>query len=203
MIAFLEGLLLEKSPERITVMAGHVGYSVEIPMTTFYSLPDLGEPVQIHIHMLVREDAIRLFGFKDNRDKRLFEILMGVSRIGPKLALAIQSGLEYDQLRHAIVSENIPQLASIPGLGKKSAERLIFEAREKISILQTGSTFPDKEPEPGESHERTQEVIALLMNLGYKQKDAENAVVQVRNTQNDLDLKSMIKESLKNLSGRS
>jgi Holliday junction DNA helicase RuvA len=157
----------------------------------------------LHILTLVREDAIRLFGFFSKQEKNLFDLLLGISRIGPKMALNILSGMELGRLKKAILTEDILALASIPGLGRKSAERIIFEIRGKKDILEmiSESDGSDKDIRKKEMDE----IISVLQNLGYKQQVAENAVKKVLSeleATEDLPLDKLIKSALKVLSGR-
>jgi holliday junction DNA helicase RuvA len=202
MIAYIEGTLLEKNPETAVVKTGGIGYRIEIPLTTFYSLPSRGESVTLHIQTVVREDSIRLFGFRNEEERQLFGLLLTISRIGPKLALNILSGMEFEPLRQAIIREDTATLASIPGLGKKSAERMLFELQGKADFMRT---LGDTQTGSGEFIQEPQihQVVSALTNLGYKEVNAEKAAKKAFSEGgSDTDLQSVIRRALFHLSGR-
>ena len=171
MIAHLRGKLLAKHPNQAIVEAGGVGYDVNISVPTFSSLPDVGSEVSLFIHMHVREDALSLYGFLQTADKTLFEKLISVSGIGPKLANTILSGMpETSQIVTAIRSGDLTRLTRIPGVGKKTAERMVLELRDK---------FPPSGSEPSPRIATTpvrEDVISALINLGYKQGEIEKTL---------------------------
>ena len=171
MIAHLRGTLLAKHPNQAIVEAGGVGYDVNISVPTFSSLPDVGSEVALFIHMHVREDALSLYGFLQTADKGLFEKLISVSGIGPKLANTILSGMpETSQIVNAIRSGDLTRLTRIPGVGKKTAERMVLELRDK---------FPPSGVEPSPRAATTpvrEDVISALINLGYKQGEVEKTL---------------------------
>jgi holliday junction DNA helicase RuvA len=166
MIASLRGVLLEKHPNQAIVETGGVGYDVTIPVSTFTRLPDSGAAVTLRIHTHVREDAIALFGFLTQDEKAIFEKLIGVSGIGPKLAVTILSGLNAPDLINAIRRGEVERLVRIPGIGKKTAERMVLELRDKLPAI-TG----EEAPSPVD-----QDVLSALMNLGCGRPQAEAAV---------------------------
>lgn len=177
MIAFLRGKLLEKYPNQVIVDTGGVGYDVTIPISTFSGLPDRGADVALRIHTHVREDALALFGFLTAEEKALFEKLISVSGIGPKLAITVLSGLATPDLIDAIRSSRVEQLVRIPGVGKKTAERMVLELKEKLEGL--GGAAPPagvlvKQEAAWSAIE--QDVLSALVNLGCKRADAETAV---------------------------
>src|SRR5215210_400553 len=135
MIAHLSGTLLAKHATSVIVEVGGVGYEVTIPVTTFYDLGDLGESVRLQIYTHVREEALQLFGFKTLRERELFQMLISVSGIGPKSAVAMLSGMSADEIITAIRTNNLARLTSIPGVGKKTAERLVLDLRDKMAAL--------------------------------------------------------------------
>src|SRR5512135_2138724 len=161
MIAHLRGRLISKHPNQAIVEAAGVGYDVTISVPTFSELPALGGEVALHIHTHVREDAIALFGFLRPHEKQLFERLISVSGIGPKLAITILSGMAAEEMVAAIRGNDIARLTKIPGIGKKTAERMTLELRDKLAAF--GATAPSPATSPAE-----EDVLSALMNLGYQ-----------------------------------
>jgi Holliday junction DNA helicase RuvA len=177
MIALLRGALLEKHPNQAIVEAGGVGYDVTIPVSTYTHLPEAGSEVKLRIHTHVREDALALFGFLTHDEKALFEKLIGVSGIGPKLAITILSGLAAPDLIHSIRRGEVERLVKIPGIGKKTAERMVLELRDKLPAV-TG-----EEPQPaagGTLSPVEQDVLSALLNLGCARPQAEAALKKVK-----------------------
>jgi holliday junction DNA helicase RuvA len=175
MIAHLSGKLLSKRPNQVIVETGGVGYEVSISVPTFSGLPNAGSDVSLHIHTQVREDLIALYGFLHSAEKELFERLITVSGIGPKLAITILSGMPADEMAAAIRSHDIPRLTRIPGIGKKTAERMVLELRDKLPGVGT---------EAGEVQAFSlleEDVLSALMNLGYQRAAAEKALASVTN----------------------
>lgn len=174
MIAHVRGTLLEKTPGSVIVDVGGVGYELSISVPTFTSLPDTGGEVKLRVHTHVREDAIHLFGFQTADEKKLFEKLISVTGIGPKLAMGVLSGLTLPELVTAIRGEQTAQLVRIPGVGKKTAERIVLELRDKLDgVGGAAVTIPAKAAalSPLES-----DVVSALANLGCQTAAAENAV---------------------------
>ncbi len=180
MIGQLRGILLEKHPNEALVDVQGVGYQVSIPVSTFSALPDPGMEVKLRIHTHVREDAIALFGFFTSEEKGLFERLISVSGIGPKLGITVLSGLPVAELVGAIRSGNLAQLTRVPGIGKKTAERLVLELRDKLEGL--GGKMPAGSPAaPARSLSAVEEdVLSALMNLGCAKPAAEAAIKKAR-----------------------
>jgi holliday junction DNA helicase RuvA len=172
MIALLRGVLLEKHPNQVIVETGGVGYDVTIPVSTFTHLPDPGAEVRLRIYTHVREDALALFGFFTQDEKTLFEKLIGVSGIGPKLAITILSGLAAPDLIQAIRRGAVDRLVRIPGIGKKTAERLVLELRDKLPA----ATGEEAEPAAATLSAIDQDVLSALLNLGCARPQAEAAV---------------------------
>ena len=178
MIAHLSGKLLSKNPNQVIVDVNGVGYEVHVPLSTFYEVGDIGSPVQLRIYTHVREDTIALFGFKSAKEKLMFEQVTSISGIGPKLGITILSGMPVDELVAAIRQSNLARLTSIPGIGKKTAERLVVELRDKLA-----KTAPTGEQTAAQSVSQPQEdVISALVNLGYAKPSAERAVQTVVST---------------------
>ncbi len=174
MIAYLRGRLLEKHPNQVIVDVDGVGYSVHIPVSTFYQLPERGSEARLFIHTHVREDLLALYGFLTAKDKALFERLISVSGIGPRLAVTLLSGLDADELTQAIRQGDVQRLTRIPGVGRKTSERLVVELREKLGGAEAAAPAA---PALGESGE---EVVSALLNLGCGRPAAEAAVEKAR-----------------------
>ncbi len=196
MIAHLRGTLLEKHPNLAIVDAHGVGYEVTIPVSAFSSLPEIGQPVALHIHTHVREDALSLFGFVSSADKSLFLKLITVSGIGPSLAIKTLSGLQSADLIAAIKSGAIEQLVRIPGVGKKTAERMVLELRDKLDL-----GVPDRPgaaPSPKSNFSTTEEdVISALMNFGANRASAEAAVNKAKSPDQSNDFDTLFRRALK------
>jgi Holliday junction DNA helicase RuvA len=175
MISHLRGRLLEKQPNRVTIDVHGVGYDAQVPLSTFYGLPEIDHEVSLRIYTHVREDALLLYGFATRLELQLFERLISVSGIGPKVALAVLSGIEPHELVTAIKQSDIARLTSIPGIGKKTAERIGLELKDKLAaFLPAEPAAPPSGATTGESM-RT-DVLSALINLGYHRPLAERAV---------------------------
>src|SRR6201985_1406118 len=170
MIAHLRGRLLSKQPQQVIVEAAGVGYDVAISVSTYTSLPAEGAEVSLHIHTQVREDTLALYGFLDRNDKRIFERLITVSGVGPKLAITIQSGLPSDRLVAALRAQDHATLTRIPGVGKKLAERLVVELKDKLEDLATAA------PAHIAGGPAAEDVLSALVNLGYQRPSAQKAI---------------------------
>ncbi len=176
MIAHLRGTLLEKTPNQIIVDVQGVGYDVIIPVSTFSALPDTGAEVRLRIHTHVREDAIVLFGFHSPAEKLLFEKLISVSGIGPKLGITILSGLATADLVSSIRNGQVDHLVRIPGVGKKTAERMVLELRDKLDNVSVGLPASSEERAAPAMTEIEQDVLSALINLGCNRPSAEAAI---------------------------
>jgi holliday junction DNA helicase RuvA len=174
MIAHLRGKLLAKHPNQAIVETGGVGYDVTISVPTFTDLPGNGGEVALHIHTHVREDIIALYGFLRSSEKRLFEKLITVSGIGPKLAITILSGMAADEMVNAILGNDIARLTRIPGIGKKTAERMVLELRDKLTVEKAGEVTPASALSAVE-----EDVVSALVNLGYQRAAAEKALASI------------------------
>jgi len=172
MIAQLRGTLGDKRPNQVLVDVGGVGYLVHIPLSTFYALGDLHSNVTLLIHTQVREDAISLYGFLSAREKHLFELLISASGVGPVLALKILSGMSVDDLVPAIRAGDLARLTRIPGVGRKTAERMVVELRDKLAAMEA----PEGARQPVAAIGVAGDVVSALLNLGYEQRAAEQAV---------------------------
>ena len=197
MIAFLRGKLLEKHPNQVIVEAGGVGYDVVIPISTFSTLPDTGAEVALRIHTHVREDALALFGFLTVEEKALFERLISVSGIGPSLAIKVLSGLAAAAIIDAIRGGHIEHLVRIPGVGKKTAERMVLELKDKLEGLGGGGapTGVSVRAEPALSG-LEQDVLSALLNLGCQRPAAEAAVRKAKTTDPGASFEPMFRKAL-------
>jgi Holliday junction DNA helicase RuvA len=178
MIAHLRGKLISKHPNQAIVEAGGVGYEVNISIPTFSGLPALGSDVSVFVHTHVREDALALYGFLRAEDKQLFEKLISVSGIGPKLAITILSGMPADAMVSAIKGNNLAALTRIPGIGKKTAERMVLELRDKLDAFGAAAALPPVSPVE-------EDVISAMVNLGYQRGAVEKALAQLGKTSED------------------
>ncbi|MBI4518384.1 MAG: Holliday junction branch migration protein RuvA [Deltaproteobacteria bacterium] len=195
MIAQLAGTLAHKSPEYLIVDVGGVGYQVFVSLNCLYQLPAAGEPVQLVIHTNVRENAIELFGFTSTDERRLFTLLIGVSGIGPRLALNILSGMPWSEVKAALEASDLARLVSIPGIGKKTAERLIVELRDRVKLLAETPAAAGSRADGVEL-----EAVSALVNLGYRRPEAERAVKSARDG-GARELEKVIRLALQRLSG--
>jgi Holliday junction DNA helicase RuvA len=193
-IARLVGTLVEVQPDRVLLDVGGVGYDVAIPLGTFTALPSAGHKATLFVHTHVREDAIQLFGFISKQEKLVFETLLTVSGIGPRVALSILSGLPLPELVGAIAAQNARLLTSIPGVGRKLAERLGVELKEKMAVLGFGEA-----PAKGGKSSVVDDAIAALKNLGYKAAQAEAAVTSAARKVAVDDLNAILEAALKSL----
>jgi Holliday junction DNA helicase RuvA len=180
MIAHLRGTLLEKHPNQVIVDVNGVGYEVTIPVSAYSSLPETGAEVRLHIHTHVREDALALFGFVAARDKALFEKLITVSGIGPKLAITALGGLTSADLAAAIRAGSVEQLVRIPGVGKKTAERMVLELRDKLDLIAGPAPGGAAAPARNAFNATEEDVISALANFGASRGAAEAAVIKAR-----------------------
>jgi holliday junction DNA helicase RuvA len=197
MIAFLRGRLLEKHPNRIVVDVSGVGYDVHVPVSSFFGIGDPGGEVSLRIHTHVREDVIALFGFATALELQLFERLIAVSGIGPRLALAVLSGIEPVDLIQAIQRSDVVRLTAIPGVGKKTAERVVLELKDKVAQLAV--TAPAAET-PAVHGAMRDDLLSALLNLGYHRPAAEKALASVLEQEPDSTFEQALRAALKHLS---
>lgn len=186
MIAHLRGKLMQKDPARVIVDVNGVGYEVFVPLTTFTALPETGSEVSVDIYTHVREDTIALYGFSTRRERNIFEKLMTISGIGPKLAVTILSGGSVEDLVGAIKRSDLGRLTAIPGVGKKTAERIVLELKDKLQDFAEASAKP-----PVES-----DVLSALENLGYNRALAESALARASNGDRDAPFDVLFKRAL-------
>ncbi|MDA2933857.1 Holliday junction branch migration protein RuvA [Acidobacteria bacterium AH-259-D05] len=197
MIASLKGVLREKSAGRIVIEINGVGYEVLIPFSTYYELGEVGDTVSLRIYTHVKEDAFSLYGFQTTKEKRLFTQLIQVSGIGPKLGVTILSGLPVDEFIQALMDGNVVKLTGIPGVGKKTAERLVLEMKDKVL-----EWFPEMEEAPAVGSGSLQaDVVSALVNLGYPKNTAERAVSTALEEGPEDVFEALLKKSLRKARG--
>jgi holliday junction DNA helicase RuvA len=201
LIAQLTGKLAYKQPNTIIIDVQGVGYEVNIPLTTFYVLGEIGADTALKIHTNVREDALQLFGFATAREKELFLKLLSVSGIGPKLAITMLSGMAAAELITAITRNDLGRLTAIPGVGKKTAERVVVELRDKLSkiVFEEGEVAAAIESATSDASIK-EDTIAALLALGYAKPLAERAVTAALGEEGELTIQAVLKRSLKRLS---
>jgi len=189
MIGSLRGVVLARRPDNVIIDVNGVGYQVNVPLNILANLPEEGREVFLHVYTHVREDALQLYGFTSEDEKKIFTVLLGISGVGPKMALNILSGLSYVEFLNAIDTEDVAMLCRVPGLGKKTAHRLILELREKL---------PSK---AGIKDRLFEDTLSALVNLGYKKNTAQEFLEKVYK-QGFNDIESLLKETLKQLTGK-
>lgn len=202
MIALISGKIVYKGIAHVIIDVQGVGYRIFIPLTTFYELPEAGQPITLHVHTNVKQDAINLFGFHTIQERDFFQLMISVSGIGPKMAMNILSGISVRELLNAISGGNVEKLVKIPGVGKKMAERLILELKEKV----LKKMMLEKEPEAGLQNRIddiiTEDVLSALVNLGYKNNVAKDALDKaIRSSEEKLEMDMLLKKTLKFLAG--
>lgn len=201
MIGQLRGIILEKQPPQLLLDVNGVGYEIDAPMSTFYRLPEVGKELTLLTHFIVREDAHHLYGFATSEERTLFRTLLKVNGVGPRLALTILSSIEPDEFVRCVVNNDTESLVRLPGIGKKTAERLIIEMRDKLAAWQKTSPaelslFPNK-TEGGSRNQLVQDAISALVALGYKPQEASRAVSKVDDGQ--LNSEEMIRRALREM----
>lgn len=197
MIAYLSGKLLEKSVNSVIVDVGGVGYEVSIPLSTFYELGETGSDVSLRIYTHVREDAIQLFGFKTNRERDLYLRLLSVQGVGAKSGITMLSGMSADEIIMAIRTDDLARLTSIPGVGRKTAERLVIELRDKVGELASdrGSQLDDSRPTlPADG--MFDDALSALVNLGYQRAAAEKALQKAAQEGTEISVQKLLRRSL-------
>ncbi|MGE6792012.1 Holliday junction DNA helicase subunit RuvA [Pseudomonas guineae] len=200
MIGRLRGTLAEKQPPHVIVDINGLGYELEVPMTTLYRLPSVGEPLTLHTHLVVREDAHLLYGFFEKRERELFRELIRLNGVGPKLALALMSGLEVDELVRCVQAQDTSVLVKIPGVGKKTAERLLVELKDRFKAWEVvpGMSPLVAEPRAGSAVSSAEnDAVSALISLGYKPQEASRAVSAIK--EEGLSSEDMIRRALKGM----
>ena len=197
MIALLTGVIAHKAPDFIILDVHGVGYRVHIPFSTYYDLPDEGGSATLHIYTSVKEDAINLYGFRTPAEKTFFQLLIGISGVGPKLANGILSNIPVGDLRRALTSGDLVRLAAVPGIGKKTAERLVLELRDKVLKLEPLSSVAEPEGRAETiSDGISDDVASALINLGYKEAFVRKALAELPVTPGDT-VETVLKQALK------
>lgn len=200
MIGRLRGTLAEKQPPHVIIDINGLGYELEVPMTTLYRLPAVGEPLTLHAHLVVREDAHLLYGFFEKRERELFRELIRLNGVGPKLALALMSGLEVDELVRCVQAQDTSVLVKIPGVGKKTAERLLVELKDRFKAWETVPGMSTLVVEPRGASAVTNaenDAVSALISLGYKPQEASRAVSAIK--EDGLSSEDMIRRALKGM----
>jgi Holliday junction DNA helicase RuvA len=198
-IARLTGTLVEKSPNRLIVEVGGVGYDLLVPLSTFYGIGDAGSRVTLRVHTHVREDVIALYGFGTAPEQELFERLIAVSGIGPKLALAVLSGIDVGELVRAIRTQDVARLTKIPGIGKKTAERIGLELKDRLPLA-VASSAADAVESTGD--QRRDDLVSALINLGYQRPAAEKAIDVSLKKSPDASFEQLLRDVLRGMMGR-
>ena len=197
MIAFLRGRVLEKHPNRIVIDVNGVGYELHVPLSTYYDVGDTGTEIALRVHTHVREDALQLYGFLTMLEQQLFERLIATSGIGPKLAVAVLSGIDTDALVSSIQRADVARLTRIPGIGKKTAERIVLELKDRLSDVSQPAAGHGVEPSQVD-HLRD-DLVSALENLGYHRPLAEKAVDAVRARNDSAPFEDALKGALREL----
>ncbi|MCE5264428.1 MAG: Holliday junction branch migration protein RuvA [Deltaproteobacteria bacterium] len=201
MIARLSGILIQKSATQCIVDVHGAGYRVVVPLSTFYELPEAGEPVVLQIHTHVREDAIHLYGFYSEEEREVFQLMISVSGIGPKLAVNVLSGISAAEWARAVATDDLKRLTGIPGVGRKTAERMILELKEK-AVKFGSETSPVGVPTVHTGEQVKDDALSALVNLGYKGSSAREAVERIiREAPEPLPLDRILKKALRILAG--
>lgn len=197
MIAHLTGTLIEKDIQRLVVDVAGVGYEVQVPLSTFYAVGEVGARVALRVHTHVREEALQLFGFSTLLERRLFERLIAVNGVGPKLALAVLSGIEPADLVRAIRQGDLARLTRIPGVGRKTAERLVVELKDRLPDADAGGVTSAA----SDSGDVRDDVLSALLNLGYQRASVETGVDKVLRATDARDFEAVLRAVLKALAG--
>ncbi len=204
MIAYLSGKVLEKNANSVIVDVGGVGYEVIVPLTTFYKLGEVGSEVSLRIYTYIREDALQLYGFMTEAEKQLFLKLIAVQGISTKSGISILSSMSVDEIVQAILSKDIVKLSTIPGVGKKIAERLIVELQDKLRSFDLATPLDSEDGSVKASQSKTisvyQDALSALINLGYNRQIAENTLKKVLSENPEIELKELLRRALQILS---
>lgn len=202
MIAHLSGTLLAKQATTVIIDVGGIGYEVAIPLSTFYDLEDVSAKISLRIYTHVREDTLQLYGFKTARERELFQRLISVSGIGPKLGITMLSGMSADEIIASIRTNNLARLTSIPGVGKKTAERLVIELRDKIAALSSPALEEEfgaqgRKGAPASEDAMRDDALSALVNLGYQKPAAEKAITTALQESGDISVEVILRRSLR------
>lgn len=192
MIGYLTGKIISKKPTQVLLDVNGVGYVLNISINTFEKIPDIGEVSSLHTYLAVREDSLTLFGFVSEPEKQMFELLISVNGIGPKLAQSVLSGIQIDELKHALKQGNLLRLVAIPGIGRKTAERMLLDLRDKVDNV-------TEEYEAAVPYKIKDDAIAALTTLGYNQKMAERVIRDILLSTPAIKLEELIRQALSQL----
>lgn len=202
MIALISGKIVHKGISHVIVDVHGVGYRIFIPLTTFYELPEAGQVITLHVHTNVKQDAINLFGFYTVQERDLFQLMISVSGIGPKMSMNILSGISAQELLRAISGGNVGKLVNIPGVGKKMAERLILELKEKVIKKMMIEEMPAADDQHQAGEIIIEDALSALVNLGYKSNVAKDALDKIlQASEEELGMDQLLKKTLKILAG--
>ena len=198
MIAFLRGRVLDKHPNRLIVDVQGVGYEVHVPLSTFYDVGDEGADVALRVHTHVREDMLQLYGFLTPLEQLVFERLIGISGIGPKLAIAVLSGIDPRELVGAVQRADIARLTKSPGVGRKTAERIVLELKDRLQQI-AGAPVTGATPTASPADRLREDLVSALVNLGYHRPQAEKTIESTLKSADDLGFEQALKQALKGL----
>jgi len=199
-IAALKGLVLEKNLNDVVIDVNGVGYRVHASLLTLSRMPEVGQPITVRVQTVVREDALDLYGFLERNEEALYLMLNSVSQIGPKAAINVLSGLEVEDLRTAILKGDVTRLTKIKGVGKKTAERIVLELKEKVKLLDTGSPIASANVKPSRAGSPMSDLVSALVNLGYKEAQAQQAAqLDEERAGAEAPFELLFRESLKSL----
>ena len=197
MIAFLRGRVLDKHPNKLIVDVQGVGYEVHVPLSTYYEVGDEGSDVSLRVHTHVREDTLQLYGFLTSLEQQVFERLIGISGIGPRLAIGVLSGIDPRELIGAVQRADVARLTSIPGIGKKTAERIVLELKDRLQAL---AAPPEAAAAAATPTDRLRDdLVSALVNLGYHRPQAEKTVESTLKSGNDLEFEQALRRVLKDM----
>ena len=200
MIGKIRGKLVGKTPPEILVEVGGITYELQVPMSTIYQLPEFGQDLVLHTHFVVREDAQLLYGFYDSKDKEMFRALIRVNGVGPKMAIAILSGMEADEFVRTVRNNDVNAMVNMPGIGKKTAERLIVEMRDRVAAWDLGELAVGTSDTISVASSITKDAETALVGLGYKPQQAARAIAQVLKENSGIsDSEELIRLSLKSM----
>jgi holliday junction DNA helicase RuvA len=197
MIAFLRGRVLDKHPNKLIVDVQGVGYEVHVPLSTYYEVGDAGTDVSLRVHTHVREDALQLFGFLTSLEQQVFERLIGISGIGPKLAIGVLSGIDPRELIGAVQRADVARLTAIPGIGKKTAERIVLELKDRLQ--QFAAPPAEAAPAASPADRLRDDLVSALVNLGYHRPQAEKTVESTLKSAGELEFEQALRRVLKDL----
>lgn len=200
MIGRIRGVLVDKKPPEIQIDVAGICYEVQVPMSTLYQLPEVGKELTLHTHFVVREDAQLLYGFYDEKDKAMFRALIKINGVGPKMALGILSSMEADEFVRAVQNNDINAMVKMPGIGKKTAERLLIEMRDRLADWGVAAQTGGDTAQPQGSLSITSDAETALVSLGYKPQQAAYAIAQVLKAKPEItDSETLIRQALKSM----